>query len=119
MAYCGPRGIPYSVFMGRVVGVDGQQWLPSDREAALAWEAFESRRCKSCGTHPEEWSADKLAYHAHLMECRGCKQLHRLAGTDDAKAGEGRYAVMSGGSAEHCARCQPLFDPSPDRDEGL
>jgi hypothetical protein len=49
-----------------------------------------------------------LAYHAHLTECRGCKQLQRLSNTDEAKAGDGRYAVMAAGGAAECSRCQPL-----------
>jgi hypothetical protein len=107
MAYCGPRGIPLSVFLGRVAAPDESEWLPEDREAALSWSAFEGRRCKHCGTHPDEWDDDKLAYHAHLTECRGCRQLQRLSNTDDAKKGEGRFAVMSGGSAAHCPQCMP------------
>lgn len=99
MAYCGPRGIPLSEFL---------RWDTADQESALAWTAYEGHRCKSCGTHPEEWAEDKLAYHAHLAECRGCKQLQRLANTDEAKRGDGRFAVMAGGSAVHCRRCQPV-----------
>lgn len=109
MAYCGPRGIPHSVFLGRVVrpGVDAG-WLQADRDDALAWQAHENRRCRSCGTHPEEWAEDKFAYHAHLSECRGCKQRERLSNTDEAKRGEGRFAVMQPGPASDCPRCKPL-----------
>jgi hypothetical protein len=99
MAYCGPRGIPLGAFL---------RWDRSDQDAALAWAALEGRRCKSCGTHPDEWADDKLAYHAHLTECRGCRQLQRLSSTEEAREGEGRYATMASGSAAECARCQPL-----------
>jgi len=99
MAYCGPRGIALDEFL---------RWSPSAQEAALAWQAYENRRCRSCGTHPDEWAEDKLAYHAHLTECRGCRQLQRLANTDDAKSGDGRSAVMAGGSAAHCPNCKPI-----------
>jgi len=100
MAYCGPRGIP----------LEGEflKWSRADQNHALAWEAHENRRCRSCGTHPEEWAEDKLAYHAHLTECRGCKQLQRLAKTEEAHESEGRAAVMAGGSAAHCSRCAPM-----------
>jgi hypothetical protein len=98
MAYCGPRGIPLTEFL---------RWESRDQEAALAWSAFEGHRCKSCGTHPDEWAADKLAYHAHLTECRGCKQLQRLRNTKEAKEGDGRFAVMAGGGAAHCPQCMP------------
>lgn len=108
MAYCGPRGIAHSVFLGRVVrpGVD-PEWLPADRDDALAWQAYENRRCRSCGTHPDEWAEDKTAYHAHLTECRGCRQVQRLAASDQAKEGQGRSVVMAGGSAAQCAQCHP------------
>jgi hypothetical protein len=109
MAYCGPRGIPLSVFLGRPVrpGVD-PEWTASDQENALAWADFEARRCNNCGTHPDEWADDKYAYHAHLTECRGCKQQQRLSDTDEARKGEGRYAVMASGSAADCPRCKPI-----------
>jgi hypothetical protein len=99
MAYCGPRGIALSEFL---------RWDVGDQDAAIDWAAFEERRCRSCGTHPDEWTDDKTAYHAHLTECRGCKQLQRLSKTDDAKAGDGRFAVMAGGSAADCPRCKPF-----------
>jgi hypothetical protein len=98
MAYCGPRGIPLSEFL---------RWSRADQDAALAWTAHENRRCGNCGTHPDEWSEDNLAYHAHLTECVGCRQLQRLANTDDAKTGEGRFAVMMGGPATACQNCNP------------
>lgn len=109
MGYCGPRGIPHSVFLGRVVrpGTD-PTWLQSDREDALAWQAHENRRCGSCGTHPDEWDEDKSAYHAHLHQCKGCRQRQRLAQSDDAKnAGDGVTAVLAHGSAAACPRCKP------------
>jgi hypothetical protein len=43
-----------------------------------------------------------------MAECRGCKQSQRLANTDEAKEGDGRFAVMSGGSGAQCRKCQPL-----------
>lgn len=99
MDYCGPRGIALDEFL---------RWSPRSQEAALVWSAYEGRRCKQCGTHPDEWAEDKLAYHAHLTECRGCRQQQRLAATDEAKRGEGRYAVMAGGSAADCPQCRPF-----------
>lgn len=99
MAYCGPKGIALDEFL---------RWSKASQEAALAWQAHENRRCKSCGTHPEEWVEDKTAYHAHLTECRGCKQIQRLSHTDKAKEGDGRFAVMAGGGAADCRQCKPL-----------
>lgn len=108
MAYCGPRGIPLSVFLGRVAGPGDPVWLPEDRAAALGWQAFENRRCGRCGTHPDEWSEDQFAYHAHLTECTGCRQMQRLSATDEAKQGEGRYSILAVGPAADCSCSRPL-----------
>lgn len=99
MAYCGPRGIPIDEFL---------RWPVTSQEAALDWQAFEARRCKHCGTHPDEWADDKLAYHAHLTECVGCRQLQRLSNTEKAKKGDGVYALTAGGSAAACPQCKPM-----------
>lgn len=100
MAYCGPRGIPLGEFL---------RWDRSDQDAALGWQAHENRRCKHCGTHPDEWAEDDMAYHAHLTGCRGCRQLQRLSSSEKAKkAGDGSSAVMAGGSAKHCPQCKPI-----------
>ena len=102
-----PQGAPSGE---RGIQLEGEflRWSRADQNHALAWQAYENRRCKSCGTHPDEWAEDKLAYHAHLSECQGCKHLQRLAATDEAKSGEGRSAVMAGGPAADCRRCRPM-----------
>ena len=70
MAYCGPRGIPLSEFLS---------WDEADQDAALAWQAYEARRCRSCGTHPDEWDPTKGgrrdAYTAEVVICPGCREL--------------------------------------------
>jgi hypothetical protein len=40
---------------------------------------FEGRRCKNCGTHPDEWADDRFAYHAHLSQCKGCQRQQGLS----------------------------------------
>ena len=104
MAYCGPKGIELDAFL---------RWSRRSQQAALDWQAFEARRCRHCGTHPDEWADDKFAYHAHLTECVGCRQLQRLSNTDRAKKGDGVYAVTAGGSAADCRQCKPLSIPPP------
>ena len=100
MAYCGPRGIPLSEFL---------RWDRKDQNAALTWQMHENRRCRSCGTHPDDWAEDKLAYHAHLAECPGCKQQqHRSKADPEAREGDGRFVVMQGGPAADCLQCRPL-----------
>lgn len=80
MAYCGPRGIPHSTFLG---------WRPSDQQKALAWQAFESRRCHGCGTHPDEWNpdlgGDRNAYGTDARICQGCVELQRRHTDPDLK----------------------------------
>lgn len=111
MAYCGPRGIPLSVFLGRVVGPADPAWLASDRDAVLSWTSYEGRRCKNCGTHPEEWAEDRYAFHAHLAQCKGCQHQQRLTESRDAReAGRGIYAVMAQGPAAECPQCKPDDD---------
>ena len=50
MSYCGPRGIPYSEFIGR-----GGRWDDLSRDAALAWANDEATRCSGCGQDREPW----------------------------------------------------------------
>lgn len=62
MAYCGPRGIPLSAFLG---------WSQDDQDAALAWQADQAQRCPRCGTHPDD-PAGEASKHV----CRGCARIH-------------------------------------------
>jgi hypothetical protein len=101
MAYCGPRGIALSQFL---------RWPRTDQDAALAWAAFEGRRCRTCGTHPDEWADDSAAFHAHLQQCKGCQAQQRLAETPEAKQGRGVTVVMAAGPAGACPRCRPPDD---------
>jgi hypothetical protein len=76
MAYCGPRGIPHSVFLGGPPG-----WTPDDRDKALAWQEMQRQTCTSCGTRPEEWDpedgGDRAAYLYEVVVCPGCEQAER------------------------------------------
>lgn len=55
MDYCGPAGIPRSIFLGRVQQTGDPLWLEEDRVAALTWETDRRLRCTSCGTYDDEW----------------------------------------------------------------
>jgi hypothetical protein len=101
MAYCGPRGLPLSEFL---------RWPAGDQDAALDWADFEARRCTACGTHPDEWAADPLAYHAHLEQCRGCKEQQRISESAEARQERGVHVRIAMGPAAACPRCQPLPD---------
>lgn len=90
MDYCGPRGIPLSEFLS---------WDDDDQDAALLWQAHESRRCSGCGTHPEEWDpatgGRRDAYKPELRMCPGCMQLEqRRAQLADGPAMHGAHLVL-------------------------
>lgn len=89
MAYCGPRGIPLSGFLS---------WDQHDQDAALAWAGHESRRCRSCGYHPDEGPR-----HTHVDVCPGCVQMDRASG--DAKDIRGAHVRPVNGSLADCPRC--------------
>ena len=50
MAYCGPRGIPHSWFLG-----GPYQWTELDRVKAIAWDRHRAESCNRCGAHPDDW----------------------------------------------------------------
>jgi hypothetical protein len=74
MEYCGPRGIPHSMFLGRETG---PQWTDDDREKALWWLIHDREKCPNCGTRPDEFDpeegGDPHAYEWHSSHCRGCE----------------------------------------------
>jgi hypothetical protein len=70
MAYCGPRGIPLSVFLS---------WAPDDQAAALAWQADEASRCPNCRTAEWEWAEDPNAYETETRVCPGCMRVHEAS----------------------------------------
>ena len=76
MAYCGPRGIAHSVFLG-----GPSVWTQSDRDKALAWSDLDRQTCSGCGTRAEEWNptlgGDYHAYEAEMVVCQGCVQIER------------------------------------------
>lgn len=80
MAYCGPKGIPDSHFLGGPL-----VWTDLDREKALAWQALEAEKCSGCGTRPAEWNENKGgrrdAYTADLDVCLNCAQIERMRNT--------------------------------------
>lgn len=80
MAYCGPRGIPLSAFLA---------WRDDDQQAALAWQAYENRRCNDCGTHPEDWDetqgGSRDAWRVELSHCQGCAELQQAMESDQTK----------------------------------
>lgn len=93
MAYCGPKGIPHSVFLG---------WDKEDRDRALWWHIRHAETCPNCGTRAEEWDPERggdfHAYGADFAACRGCEVKARGQDEmDSAPKGEfprGSYVVL-------------------------
>lgn len=102
MAYCGPRAIPLSVFLST--------WSPEDQEAALSWQAHESRRHGACGTHPEDFPArEPSGVHFHPSVCAGCQALERARELleQDKDGTRGLSIVAATGPAVDCPACNP------------
>jgi hypothetical protein len=102
MAYCGPRGIALDAFLS---------WPQESQDAALQWQAYEARRCGSCGTHADDWNPDKggsrAAWHAHLDVCPGCVARERASNDPGARDIRGAAVRLAHGSPVECARCNP------------
>lgn len=104
MAYCGPRGIPLSAFL---------EWPEWDQDAALGWQAHESRRCGSCGTHPDDWNpkrdGDREAYHAEDVQCPGCRETQAYSAHPEvtlrAESVRGMHIRLAPGSRKSCPHC--------------
>lgn len=87
-------------------------WPESDQQDALGWSAYESRRCRECGTHPDDWNPDvggrKHAWHAEMRECKGCVETQRLADSPDVReAGRGVHIGLGVGLPMDCPTCKP------------
>ena len=96
MAYCGPRGIAHSVFLGSASG-----WTQQDRDKALAWQELQRQTCNGCGTRTEEWDpsqgGDLRAYSTEIRVCLGCEVLERgrtELEDPDSRGQRGRQIVM-------------------------
>lgn len=100
MAYCGPRGVPLSKFL---------TWHQTDQDAALAWQAHESRRFPD-GTHPDDWNEERggsrRAYHSHVDVHPGAALLEAAQQSEDfAAAGRGAHVHLVRGASADCSRC--------------
>ena len=95
MGYCAPRGIPLSTFLG---------WSQADQDAALSWVAYESRRCRSCGHHPDEGRP-----HTHVNVCSGCRAMSAAADTEPAKV-PGAHVRIAHGPKGECPHCRRMAD---------
>lgn len=101
MAYCGPRGIPWSRFLS---------WDRASRDAAILWQQRQQQTCPSCGTHPDDWDPEHgghpRAWVAKIHHCPGCAALEhgRKRLEKDVDAGDTvslRRQVPQGGNRGH------------------
>lgn len=69
MAYCGPRGIPYTTWLAK-------PWDELSRAAALAWAARDADRCPGCGLHhsdlPDSGDLRAMPVVGEYHYCVGC-----------------------------------------------
>ncbi len=92
LAYCAPRGIALSVFLGRTVYPGDPGWLPDDTLAALDWQEYEATRCSGCGQPRDECMAhedDAPAYEVTMTRCHACS-----AAAAEGKAFDGDTAGL-------------------------
>ena len=69
------RGIPLSVFLGRVVEAGEPAWLPEDRDVVAVWQAEQHGKCPQCGTWRWEWDENPYAWFVDHDTCMGCLQV--------------------------------------------
>lgn len=48
-------------------------WPDDDQDKALAYERYLAGVCSGCGTHRDDWKADRQAYVAEIGSCIGCE----------------------------------------------
>lgn len=77
MAYCAPLGIPYSVFMGRVVLPGEAEWTEEDTLLATEWKYLEGFVCGGCGQDLRHSLEDAGAYDTETIRCYGCEAKER------------------------------------------
>lgn len=79
LGYVAPRGIPLSVFLGRVVYPGDPQWTERDATAALWWKAEQDKLCGNCGQDLTESTAEgaDFKFRAEGIWCHGCRAMYR------------------------------------------
>jgi len=98
LAYCAPRGIPLSVFLGRVVGNGDPQWTPRDAEAAVLWHIEQSARCSGCGRPRNECMvefAEAPEYEVTPIRCWACEARDKMSQEFREKGGSGSGLYMT------------------------
>jgi hypothetical protein len=81
LEYCVPKGIPFTVFWGRVVGHGEPQWTLEDRQAVFDWLSEQAHRCTDCGADLDDSLKveNRWAYEAEALWCHACRAIHRAS----------------------------------------
>lgn len=108
IAYCADKGIPPSVFLGRVVAPTDPLWTEDDQDEVLGFLREKATCCPQCGTHPDAWKNDPDAFVAELERCPGCERL-----------GQARASVPEGELGVHAYLLPRLAIPAGDPVGGL
>lgn len=74
LEYCGPRGVPLSVFLGRVVYPGDPLWEERDTWAAMEWLIQDRSRCSGCGQpRAESQAVEAPDYEVTVTRCKACE----------------------------------------------
>lgn len=76
MDYCGPLGIPRSVFLGRTVEDGEPYWTKTDVDWALSWQQVKNETCQGCGQSLVESTDIEFqgAFDVETVVCHGCAE---------------------------------------------
>lgn len=93
MAYCGPRGIPYTTWLA-------DPWDDVSRAAAVAWAHREADRCGGCGLYRSDLldaegnELRDLPVELDVQSCPGCRKqavAEKERSADDVEASRWRH----------------------------
>ena len=98
MNYCVPRGIPYSVFMGRAVKPGEPEWTEDDTLLALEYQDWAAEVCPGCGHHLSDSTDEANHYETRDRVCFACeaKEVHvtRLSENEHAATAGRKVGVI-------------------------
>lgn len=116
MAYCGPKGIPYTWFTGQS---DRNRWDTLSTAAAIAWQSRENDRCNGCGQFRSEWydaegkELRDIPFELRNDRCPGCEMVAMWRDEEGPRAGHGVSPVFVPAEVYE----EPSLASSPDGDE--
>jgi hypothetical protein len=100
--YACSRGIPRSVFLGRIVADGEPVWLEEDTQAALEWQEHKDSLCSGCGNPRDESFAleNHDRYDVTALACHACAARERkaqvMSGDGESRPPAGLYFAVTG-----------------------